>query len=731
MKPFLSVAIITFLANCALAQVQASKSPEKVVGPGVTWSHEFNPEGPMNYNVLKVELDNPHVTLEAESGKGRLYAGEKVLQTVLREEQDQDTEIIAGVNADFWSNSRHPFQPIGLLVADGMIHNLPSRTRSAFVLTKTEEPHIGPVSLQVSVKTGDHKLDIDRINSGITEQDDTILFTPPYGDEVPPARGQRFILKTSGGEFLPNQPLQVQLIPADPATTTSLSASQFVLHVPLSAASRVRDFSKQQDATLSAVMPEVAGVVATVTGGGPALLSKGRVDIATEEGLSGSFSETRHPRTALGYSKDRKTLYLVTVDGRQPRVSIGASLDELAQYMLKLGCWEAINLDGGGSTTMVVGEKVVNNPSDFFGPRTVANSLLVVASDGAGEPTTLSFDPSGDPLYAPVGSTMAVSISALDQNAIPVELPADAVVKVSDSRLVTNSVLNAKTVKLTFSTTPGEGKIRFQCGTATGELAVKLVKLDELRLEPHVVVLGSGDSIDLHVIANAEGHRIQLTPEAVQLASKDKSVLDISGVTAKGKSRGKTDIVVKVGTETRRFPAFVDLARSVMIENFDAPDDLTDFSGSGFDEKATTVELEKGAVKEGTAALRLNYKMTRDEKTRINLPVGRTLNQAPAAFALQVYGDGKEAWLRANIVDNNGVLFIADFTNGADGITWQGEWRRLSVPFDSLIGTDFKKSPTPELPFTIREIVVAQDQDALKTSGSILLDGFEALYPPQ
>lgn len=731
MKPLICVTLIALLANCALAQLQANRSAEKIVGPGVTWSHEFNANGPLNYNVLKVELENPYVTVEAESGKGKLYTGEKVLQTVLREEQNQETEIIAGVNADFWSNSPQPFRPIGLLVADGMIYNMPSRSRSAFVLTKREEPYIGPVSLHVSLQAGDHTLEIDKINSGFTKPDDITLFTPPYGDEVSPAPGKRFILKTSGGEFLPNQPLQVQCILTDSATSTSLSAGQFVLHVPLSMADRIDAFLRQHDVTLKALMPEVSGVVATVTGGGPSLLKNGRIDVATEEGLSGSFSETRHPRTALGYSKDRKSLYLVTVDGRQPRVSIGASLDELAEYMLNLGCWEAINLDGGGSTTMVVGQRVVNNPSDFFGPRTVANSLLVVASDGVGEATTLSFDPSGDPMYVPVGSTMFVTLSALDQNSIPVKLPANSAVEIADFNLITGTQVDDKTVKMTFSGTPGEGKILFKCGTATGSLSVKLVKLDELRLEPQVVVLGSEDSIDLHVIAKAGGQRIQLAPEAVQISAGDKSILEVAGVTVRGKSKGRTSLKVTVGALTQSFPAFVDLARSVTIEDFDAVHGFTGFGGTGFDAEGTSVESEKETVKEGTAALRLNYKMTRVEKTRINLPVGKTLSHAPAAFALQVYGDGQDAWVRANIVDDNGALFIADFTNGADGITWKGEWRRLSVPFDSLIGTDFKKSPTPELPLTIRDIVVAQDQDALKTSGSIILDSFEALYPPQ
>ncbi|RMD98315.1 MAG: phosphodiester glycosidase family protein, partial [Calditrichaeota bacterium] len=69
-------------------------------------------------------------------------------------------------------------------------------------------------------------------------------------------------------------------------------------------------------------------------------------------------------------------------DGRQEGYSAGMSLFELAEFMRGLGCTEAINLDGGGSTTLVVASRVVNRPSDKTGERPVANALLLVASAG-------------------------------------------------------------------------------------------------------------------------------------------------------------------------------------------------------------------------------------------------------------------------------------------------------------------------------------------------------------
>ncbi len=113
--------------------------------------------------------------------------------------------------------------------------------------------------------------------------------------------------------------------------------------------------------------------VSEAMGGGPILVRDGETTVSwteevtvgswKEESMGLSFSTTAHPRTAIGVTKDT-TVILVVVDGRQPKVSIGMSLNDLAQLMIQLGCMDAINLDGGGSSTMVVQDKVVNHVSD-------------------------------------------------------------------------------------------------------------------------------------------------------------------------------------------------------------------------------------------------------------------------------------------------------------------------------------------------------------------------------
>jgi exopolysaccharide biosynthesis protein len=95
-----------------------------------------------------------------------------------------------------------------------------------------------------------------------------------------------------------------------------------------------------------------------------------------EEKIAAGFDTTRHPRTLIG--EDGTSVWLVTIDGRQPALSLGMSFQELQGLARRLGLRSALNLDGGGSTTMVIGGAIVNHPSDQTGPRPVSDAIVVL-----------------------------------------------------------------------------------------------------------------------------------------------------------------------------------------------------------------------------------------------------------------------------------------------------------------------------------------------------------------
>jgi exopolysaccharide biosynthesis protein len=123
------------------------------------------------------------------------------------------------------------------------------------------------------------------------------------------------------------------------------------------------------------VVGERTGPVDEAVGGFPLLLLDRDDALARAEGVSDAFGVARHPRSAIGWN-DRR-LFLVVVDGRQAPYSDGMSLAELRDLFLRLGAHTAINLDGGGSSALVVRGDVVNRPSDREGERPVGNALLL------------------------------------------------------------------------------------------------------------------------------------------------------------------------------------------------------------------------------------------------------------------------------------------------------------------------------------------------------------------
>ncbi len=139
-------------------------------------------------------------------------------------------------------------------------------------------------------------------------------------------------------------------------------------------------FSFDKDATRveiskpSLVVPFDKTWMRGVVSGHPAIV----VDGVAQPNTSGTLCPNRHPRTAVGLSKDNRTVYMVVVDGRSS-ASIGMTCAELGTLLKGLGAWTALNLDGGGSSAMyVTGIGVVNRPSDGS-ERVVGNHLALFA----------------------------------------------------------------------------------------------------------------------------------------------------------------------------------------------------------------------------------------------------------------------------------------------------------------------------------------------------------------
>jgi len=119
-------------------------------------------------------------------------------------------------------------------------------------------------------------------------------------------------------------------------------------------------------------------------GGGPMLMQDGQIMVSSEAELfGGTHTSARHPRTAVGVTPNNH-LILLLVDGRQPQHSIGMSLPELAEAMRAIGCRSALNLDGGGSSALVIKGTTINKPSGGV-ERAVTSIFAVVPVNAAAQ----------------------------------------------------------------------------------------------------------------------------------------------------------------------------------------------------------------------------------------------------------------------------------------------------------------------------------------------------------
>jgi len=202
---------------------------------------------------------------------------------------------------------------------------------------------------------------------------DIVLFSPTFGRTTCTARGRELVLSPVGNSpWLPLRAGQTYVAEVRQVRTdgnTFLRPNTMVLSVSQKADATVPQVLPGHTVRLSTAFDRDMSHVVTAVGGDPVVLAGGKLSYGPEHSRG-----ARHPRTAVGFSATH--IFLVVVDGRQQKLSIGMNFHELGRFMSTLGCTDALNLDGGGSTTMWVKGKVVNSPSDGK-LRAVGNSLML------------------------------------------------------------------------------------------------------------------------------------------------------------------------------------------------------------------------------------------------------------------------------------------------------------------------------------------------------------------
>lgn len=287
-------------------------------------------------------------------------------------------ECLVAVNGDFALPGSG--LPVGGIVRDGHMLRSPVTSHHQLSVTGDGGLAVGSLAWNGQLMPSDLKpLAIDGVNVE-RQADQLVLYTPALGPSTGTNDfGTELVMRLPQGgtaaEVGETQLVDLESI-ADGTGNTTIPPDGAVLSGHGRAAAALQDlWARVQAGTASRralLRIETTPSVTESTGGTPVLVHEGKRWVADD---GSSFGSDRHPRTLAGWTADG-TRVLVTVDGRQPGYSGGMTLTEAADLMLSLGATEAINLDGGGSTTFVVGGAVVNRPSDQLVRRHGAEQIV-------------------------------------------------------------------------------------------------------------------------------------------------------------------------------------------------------------------------------------------------------------------------------------------------------------------------------------------------------------------
>jgi uncharacterized protein YigE (DUF2233 family) len=733
-KLFLSLLFILILQPGVLCQEDWQIPKGQLVGPGIKKIEVIKPDIPLAAYVLEIDLTHPNLLIETILSNDRL-TGNEVVTSMMERKSYKGHQVLAAVNGDFWATEG---VPTGLMIRKGQLLRSANQ-RAALGFTTRKEPIIDFFETRITFKGGGREFVIDELNGYVT-QNEPVLFTPERTTLVNPPEGNYAIsLAPEIWELHAQDKIQASVLRInDPLNPLKFTDTQFALVTPIEAVSGYPDLFhwgspvEMEVQTKARFYKEELDLAAAV-GGGPWLLKDGETVIDQFQEMRPAFNTTRHPRTAAGYSQDKNTLFLVVVDGRQTGHSIGIDLYDLAKFMKKLGCHEAINLDGGGSSSMAVRGETVNKPSDSSGPRPVCNALAIVSTAPPSQLRRMRIEPLDFELFPE--QTIELAVIGEDEYHNPVDLPEEEVQweVLSGSGRFTGQGL--------FQAGNREGEVVVGAffdgvvGTSLSSLSTralgKVIKAENIRIIPEEIGLSPGEEIPFILeVQDSSGNWHSVSPEIARWRDRRNRAGQFNEDTAVFKATEHGQALIEARYEGHRARARIICGskETVVLDDFNTTEDWR-LTGVNVDMKANRIQTSSEQVVGGTSSLRLDYDLQKGDGTAaVYLNTQKVLPWEPERISFFLYGNGCDHLFRMVIKDVDGEKFYAD---APGSITWDNEWKEVNVYFTDL--QPLWSNPEGELdpPYLIDQFYIVEPRTAEKDQGTIYLDELTVVYPPR
>ncbi len=660
----LALSLVFGTAAPAFADNLYSVKTEDIVTKGVTYGYEHRlaTDGWQNIYTLTIDLTADNVRISPVESSTEYGLKETALKLL------NDSGAVAGVNADFfgltgsYSASFGPVISDGELISVGTDKNLTSKEYAAYFMTETGHSFIDYLTFTADfVNDAGARLELASINK-ITE-----LVYPMYFNSEAASSTADIDKRISDLVKLRVENDTITYISSPGETVSCPEGNGYLIIVKGTYADYANENFKVGDHVSTRINSTIdLDSIKTAVGGAGRMLVNGAVV------SDGTVITGRQPRTALGISQDEKKLILMVVDGRG--TSIGATHDEMAALMKEYGAYNAMHLDGGGSSTMVVetadeDSLSVKNTVSEGTQRKIMTALGVFNTSETGNLEQLKLE--ADTSRAFVGETVKLKLTGYDSYYNKVDIPDS---EVHYSVIGVNG--SASSGMLT-AFEPGTATVIAEYGGFTAAISVTYSYPNALTPSSSYISLNVGQTAALSfTAADSEGYTGAISPGRVTYTLSDDSLgtIDSSSGVFTAASNGTGYITCMSGT------AICYIAVSVggtmkTVESFEGSPAV---SFSSYPTSIGGKAAVTSTASEGSRGLELSYTFSRSDSTQAayaNLGSPIVFNGSPTTITLSAKGNGTDQWLRGRITDAEGNTYTIDFSKG---LNWSG-WKDVTA----------------------------------------------------
>lgn len=626
--------------------------------------------GKQNINAIEFDPKNSLLSLRAGKSAGYVYSTQTV-NTIANNMSDTDggATAVAAINGDFFNFGVGV--PHGIFIDEGIILSTPPQYYAAFGLTYDNEPFIvrhGTI-LDIIFRINGSLVPVNGINIEHTKgKDSLVLYTDDY------ARGTKTGEETyelrcyvNSGEVRHGDTVTFTVEEVfDSVGNTALGDGYIVLSAQGAMIDELKKLTVGDFSEMTFRFNEFWSNVKFAVGGIELLLQNGEVYSTSDK--------TKQPRTAIGMRADGSVV-MATFDGRQD-MAAGMSYESAAKAMLALGCTDALNLDGGGSTTFVLRTPgamktgVVNKVSGGS-PRQVANALVLMNTAPYKTPEYLTISPASC-LVLRGGEYKLDVVGAYDANYQPHKMDAPISWSLNSSRfdISDDGIFYADSI--------GNATVTARAGTAKGNAEIRVISSpDEITTDVKEIYAKPGESYNINVSVKSGGKDVLSSndlftweaPETLGFFTEPGkfTVADKPQSSAITVSYGDISTSVSVICEEPEVEEVPEIPKKPPFTITDFEDDNVSFVPCGISTKVkpnSKIETDRNFVYDGVRSFKIYYNFLNTEGSVGSYYMispessdnsAYIISDIPRKLGMYVYGDGSGITLRSIIEDVNGT----------------------------------------------------------------------------